>query len=247
VSRAVVLVRAALLVLALVALADRAGAQTLIDFVTFDGIHYLRWTEEPGRALTREDLGLEFATIECSIGEDRRACAFGQDAAAAFMPAGTRMYAVRGYRTDFRLAAVWQDRIFLYQAWRSARAKVGADLFDIAGKVRAVDVQHGEPKPGAPGTPVRVTSAQDVETLVGLVVRAAVRAPRPQPFGAPRYWLTFWLADGTTLGRPYFPETGEVLGGVVVPAELRAILDRHLNDMGGTRRAPQTPRAPAPE
>src|SRR5439155_6413251 len=119
--------RAVLLALALIAVADRVSAQTILDFVTFDGIHYLRWTEEPGRALTREDLGIEFATIECSIGEDRRACAFGLDAAAAFMPAGTRMYAVRGYRTDFRLAAVVRDRIFLYQAWRSARAKVGGD------------------------------------------------------------------------------------------------------------------------
>src|SRR5207248_6926541 len=73
------IVRAALLALALLAVADRAHAQVLLDFVTFDGIHYLRWTEEPGRVLTREDLGIEFATIECSMGEDRQACAFGLD------------------------------------------------------------------------------------------------------------------------------------------------------------------------
>jgi hypothetical protein len=223
------MIRLALLALVVLALAGRAHAQTILDFVTFDGIHYLRWADEPGRALTREDLGLEFATIECSIGEDRRHCAFGLDAAAAFMPAGTRMYAVRGYRTDFRLAAVSNGRIFLYQAWRSARAKVGADLYDLAGKVRAIDVQRGEPTAGAPGTPVRITSAADVDALVAIIARGEVRPPRPQAFGAPRYWLTLWLADGTTLGRPYFPETGEVLGGLVVPAEFRGILDRYLD------------------
>src|SRR5262245_11952783 len=119
------------LALAGLALAARADAQGLLDFVSFDGVDYIRWAEEPGRAIARGDLGLEFATIECSMGEDRAGCSFGLDAAASFIPAGTRMYAVRGYRTDFRLAAVWKDRVFLYQAWRNARAKVGSDLYDI--------------------------------------------------------------------------------------------------------------------
>jgi hypothetical protein len=38
----------------------------VFDFLTFDGVHYIRWAEEPGRTLTREDLGIEFATVECS-------------------------------------------------------------------------------------------------------------------------------------------------------------------------------------
>src|SRR5436309_6080747 len=107
---------------------SRSHAQGILDFVSFDGIDYLRWAEEPGRPLEWGDLGVEFATVGCSIGEDRRGCPFGVDAAAAFMPAGTRMYAVRGHATEFRLAAVWRDRIFLYQAWRNPRAKVGGKL-----------------------------------------------------------------------------------------------------------------------
>ena len=102
-----------------------AAASTLLDYVTFDGIDYIRWAEEPGRELGREDLGPEFAVVECSFGEDLRGCPYGVDASAAFLPAGTRMYAVRGHATTFRLAAVWRDRVFLYQAWRNPRAKVG--------------------------------------------------------------------------------------------------------------------------
>jgi hypothetical protein len=104
-----------------------AYASTLLDYVTFDGIDYIRWAEEPGRQLGREDLGPEFAVVECSFGEDLRGCPHGVDASAAFLPAGTRMYAVRGHGTTFRLAAVWRDRIFLYQAWRNPRAKVATD------------------------------------------------------------------------------------------------------------------------
>ena len=119
------------------------------------------------------------------------------------------------------------DRVFLYQVWRNTRARVGGDLFDIAGKVRAIDVQRGEPTPAAPGKPTRV-AANDTGALVEMMLRGRVRPPRAYTFGEPRYWLTIWLADGTTLGRAYFADTGELMGGLVVPPEFRAILDRHL-------------------
>jgi hypothetical protein len=218
-----------LLALAVMALAGRAQAQGILDFITFDGVHYLRWAEEPGRPLTRADLSIEFATVDCSYGEDRSGCAFGRDAAAAFMPAGTRVYAVRGYRTEFRLAAVVGDRVFLYQVWRNPRAKVGGDLFDVLGKVRAIDVQRGGPLPPGAGQAARVTT-KDADALVDMLVRAPVRAPRAYTFGEPRYWLTLWLADGTTLVRPYLPESSEVMDGVALPPGFGSILERYLRD-----------------
>jgi hypothetical protein len=218
------------LALALALLPAAASASTILDYITFDGIDYIRRPEEPGRALTRDDLAMEFATVECSFGEDLRGCPFGVDGSAAFLPAGTRVYAVRGHDTSFRLAAVWQDRVFLYQAWRNPRAKVGGDLWPIAGKVRAIGVQRGEPAAGLPRTPAAITAPQDVETLVAMIVRAPMRRPRAHAFGDPRYWLTFWLTDGTTLERVYFPVAGELLGGVVVPAEFRALLERYVGD-----------------
>ena len=221
--------RAALALLALV-LGSVAGADatTLLDYITFDGIDYIRFADEPGRPLTRGDLGPEFAIIECSFGEDTRSCPYGVDAAAAFLPSNTRVYAVRGYPTNFRLAAVWKDRIFLYQAWRNPRAKVGADLYDIVGRVRAIDVQRGEPPLVATTRPAAVTSSLDVVALVEMIATGAVRAPKVHAVAEPRYWLTLWLTDGTTLGRIYFPETGELMGGVSVPAEFARVLERYL-------------------
>ena len=61
-----------------------------------------------------------------------------------------------------------------------------------------------------------VTALGDVEALVDLIVRAQTRRPLPHAPGETRYWLTFWFADGTTLGRPYYPESSELMGGVVV-------------------------------
>ncbi|HTY81134.1 MAG TPA: hypothetical protein VMI34_25160 [Candidatus Bathyarchaeia archaeon] len=219
---------AALVLVALGALAARSDAQSILDFITFDGIDYIRWTEEPGRALGADDLGVEFAVVGCSFTEDRHGCPYGTDAAAAFMPTGSRIHTVKGHSTDFRLAAVWQGKIFLYQAWRNPRAKVGGDLYAIAGKVRAIDVQRGEPTWAAPGIPVRISSPRDADVLVDLVVRGTVRRPQAHAFGEPRYWLTFWLSDGTTLGRTYFVETRELMGGVLLPEAFTRILERYL-------------------
>ena len=58
------------LALGLVAVADGAGRSTTLDFVTFDGIDYVRFIDEPGRELTRADLGGEFGTVGCSPGID---------------------------------------------------------------------------------------------------------------------------------------------------------------------------------
>jgi hypothetical protein len=218
------------LALGLVAVADGASTSTTLDFVTFDGIDYVRFFDEPGRELTRADLGVEFGIVGCSIGEDSRACSYGVDAGAAFLPAGTRLYAVRGYATEFRLAAAWRDRLFLYQAWRNPRARVGRDLFDIAGRVRAIDVQRrdGAAAPREAARSVPVASAQDIEALVEMMLRGAMRRPTPHAAGEPEYWLTIWLADGTTLGRPYYADTGELMGGLAVPPEFRALLERCL-------------------
>jgi len=219
----------ALLALTLVVFGDRADATTLLDYITFDGIDYIRWTvDEPGRLLTRADLGAEFAVVECSFGEDTRSCSFGVDASAAFLPSGTRVYAVRGYPTNFRLAAIWKDRIFLYQAWRNPRAKVGADLYDIVGRVRAIDVQRGEPPQASATKPAAVTSPQDITALVDMIATGTVRTPVVHTLAEPRYLVTLWLADGTTLGRVYFRESSELMGGVAVPPEFAHILERYL-------------------
>ncbi len=168
--------RAALVLIAigLLGSVERAGATTLLDYVTFDSIDYIRWADEPGRPLTRVDLGPEFAVVECSFGEDTRGCPYGVDASAAFLPSGTRVYAVPGYPTNFRLAAVWRDRIFLYQAWRNPRARVGADLYDIVGRVRSIDVQRGEPPLVTLPKPVAITSPPDVSALVEMIATGTV-------------------------------------------------------------------------
>ena len=204
-----------------------ADAYTVLDFVTFDGIEYLRTTEEAGRPLERADLGPEFAVVSCGIAQ-QPTCPYGDDASAGLLPGGTRVFSVRGYKTNFRVAAVAGDQILLYQAWRSARAKTGADLYDLAGRVEAIDVRRELPGQVAARTSALINKRADVDALAGMIERGQFGPVRQKSYGQPRYWLTFWMADGTTLGRAYFPETGELTGGLTLPAEFREALERHL-------------------
>jgi hypothetical protein len=94
--------------------------------------------------------------------------------------------------------------------------------------VRAIDVQRGEPPQAAATKPAPITASQDVAAIVDMIATGAVRAPQVHAVGEPRYMITLWLADGTTLGRVYFRETSELMGGVAVPGEFARILERYL-------------------
>lgn len=48
------------------------------------------------------------------------------------------MYTVRGYSASFRLAARHDGKLRLYEADTNPKAKRGADLLDIGGKVKAI-------------------------------------------------------------------------------------------------------------
>lgn len=207
------------LVIVLVSL-TAAHAYTVVDFVTFNGIDYLRSSGEMGRPLERTDLGDEVAVVAPG------------GTVVSRLPAGTRLHVVKGYAKSFRIAAVPAkgDEILLYQAWRNAGAKVGSDLYDIRGRVQSIDVRR-EPSPDpAKRKAVVIRAKGDVERLADMIAKAPVVGPQTRNGSVPWYWLTFWLSDGTTFGRGYFPETGQLTGGLTLPPEFQATLERHLTE-----------------
>jgi hypothetical protein len=198
-----------------------AHAYTIVDFVTFNGIDYIRNSGEMGRPLERADLGDELAIV-----------APGSRVVVSRLPAGTRMYAVRGYAQSFRLAAVTVtgDDILLYQAWRGASAKVGSDLYDIRGRVQSIDVRREPSLDPAKRKAVVIRAKGDVDRLADMITTAPVAGAQARTGTTPWYWLTFWLSDGTTFGRGFFPETSQLTGGLTLPPEFQATIERHLND-----------------
>src|SRR5262245_44550049 len=88
-----------------------------VDFIRFGGITYTRPPVGSGRALNASDLGPVFATIHFKLDGNVQDPGYqSKDGDAAFLPAGTKVYAVKGYKPTFRLAAYQNGEIQLYES-----------------------------------------------------------------------------------------------------------------------------------
>jgi hypothetical protein len=181
------------------------------DFIRLGGVTYEVVDHGVGRAIDHRDLGPVVVRIRGNppASGDCRGYRPG-DGDAAFLAPGSPVYRVEGYRPSFRLAASHHGRLRLYEAREAASARVGADLLDLAGKVRYLSVNSGRVELA------RITDRDQVAELVRLVLAAPVGPARAG--AANRYCaVVFNMVDRTAVRRMFFPETGELMSGVVAP------------------------------
>ena len=146
------------------------------------------------------------------------------DGTAPLLEPGDAIYAVRGYATTFRLAARHDDGFVSYQVWCNDDAHVGADLFDIYGRVERISVTADVSETS--GFAV-IADQATIADLVSMVLEGKV-IPEELASTAPvTHQMIIHLDDGTTFRASAAP--GEFLwglGAVSVPAEFTEILDR---------------------
>ena len=92
-------------------------------------------------------------------------------------------------------------------------AAIGEDLLDIRGKVTSIDVLSKQDAATVLGV---IDDQYTVERLVELVLGAPVDQAGDDTVGA-RYFLGFRLADGTSVVRAFWLETGELARGIKTP------------------------------
>ena len=198
---------------------DVRPRETLAEWahsVQFGGITYLAKGSWFGsmiangeRALTTDDLGPELYRVAF-----RRVGYAGsyryQDGDATYLNPGTPVYAVKGYVPEFRLATLEEGRVTLFEADTNPLATTGEDLLDIRGKVTAIDILSEEDAKTVLGT---IDGERPVERFAELVLESPVDQEWWDHDG-PRYFLGFWLADGTSVVRSFWLESGELSRGI---------------------------------
>jgi hypothetical protein len=202
------------------------------DFLQFGGVAYYVADHGVGRPVARGDLGPRFAVVRGNPPESDPTRAYRvRDRDAAFVPVGSPVFTVNGYRPTFRLAASHDGRLRLYEADAAVGARTGADLLDLAGKVRYLSVNSGRSELA------RVKDRARVAELVRQVLAAPVG-----PSGGraeDRYcFVVFNLTDRTAVRRAFFPGTGELLAGVFAPPAFTEEVEDALKARGrrcGTR------------
>lgn len=188
-----------------------AAACDYADFIRLGGVTYEVADQGVGRAIGQRDLGPVFARITGNPPTSGDCLSYRpRDGDAAFLASGSSVYRVTGYRPSFRLAASHDGRLRLYEAQEAASARVGADLLDLAGKVRYLSVNSRRFELA------RIKDRPRVAELVGQVLAAPVR---PSSGRAEQHYcfVVFNLADGTAVRRILRPTTGELGPGLFVP------------------------------
>ena len=210
---------------------DLRPRETVADWVhsiQFGGITYLAKGSLGGpiitegeRALTIEDLGSEIYRVAFRI--EGYSGYSHQDGDATYLNPGTPIYAVKGYSPEFRLAALEDGTPRLFEADTHPEAESGEALLDIRGKVTSIDVLSTKNSIKVLGTKVengedvvlgKIEEERAIERFVEMVLDSPVDQGNRDREG-PRYFLDFRQADGTSVVRAFWLESGEISRGIM--------------------------------
>lgn len=144
---------------------------------------------------------------------------------AAYITAGTRIYSLEGYSTNFRLAVIKEHKLLVYEADTNPGAQMGGDLLDIGGKVNYISINSN-----TDGTTIlaSIKDQTQIDDLVQMILAAQINQTINKT-GSQQYFLEFHFKDGTASHRVYWQDTGILERGIQLPEKARQIIDRALS------------------
>jgi len=201
------------------------GTHAQIDWVNFIKVHGIMYVVPPiGDTTVPVSLqGMMATTVHFQIADHISDPTYqANDGDAAFLPVGTPIYQVIGYRETFRLMALWNGHMTLFEASTLAHAQTGADLLDIRDKVARIGVLWNIDT--APGVHEQgsITDPPSVQSFVAAVLAAPLYTSTPPTLGT-RVFLAFHLHDGTETVRVLYPDTHNLAGIQVSDAVVQAV------------------------
>jgi hypothetical protein len=185
-----------------------------VDFVQWNGISYLA-VEPTTTPVSESLLGPKLGITKRKLAGNETDPSYKvQEGDAAFLAAGTPIYTMSGYRASYRIAAKNAARLLIYEADTNPKARTGADLVDLDGKVDYMTIGDSNDRELA-----TIRDPSLVAHLVGLILQARVdQSVQPPPAG-PQYFVTIRFHDGTQSVRAYWPSTGELSRGILAGPE----------------------------
>lgn len=214
-----------------------AGGDNPVDFIRFDGATYLAsaylsqddldWSAHQPDAFP---LGPLIGSVSPRQVNPADAFAYPNepchwtvpDAVAPGLTPGDPIHAVPDFSTDFRVATRHNGEIRVYQVWCRDDAYVGADLFDIHGRILRISVTADLSEKSG----FAVIDDPAVLALLTDMLLAGKVVPEEDSAGDPvTFQLIVQLDDGSTFRISTAP--GEVLWGlsvIEVPPEFDAVL-----------------------
>jgi hypothetical protein len=179
-----------------------------VNFVQLNGITYLAFGPAGSNAPA---LGRQVGLTKRKLADNETDPGYRlKDGDAAFLEAGTPIFALADYRSTFRVEATLAGALTIFEADTNPKASTGADLLDLAGKVDYIGIGSGQDSSqlGAIRDPAVVTR------LVAIVLDSPVDQSIQPHSNAIQYFIGFHFRDGTQSLRSYWPSTGELSRGI---------------------------------
>ena len=193
-----------------------------IDFIQFNDIQYYCSMDPAEIKFTKDDLDKELFRVKFNVAHNIHESGYKiKNGDAAFLPVNTEVYSVKGYNSNFCLAAYnRRGELVLYFAGVNPNAKKGEEVLDLKGKVESISV-------------ISETNAKEVasitdENLINKMVDMISNAPvdMKQNNSSKRYIIEFHLKRGITITRWYFIDAGELGRGIMLPKEFTEIIQK---------------------
>jgi len=169
--------------------------EAIRPIIVYNGISYSPATPiESSHQLTAANLGSVVGTAGSGPHNVQYTC--------DLLSPGQQVYRITGYNDTFRLAARSQNDVYFFEVGHNPHATLGADLFDIDGKVQFITVAPLN-NPGSSSKTVRDPHSLQVLTKMVLEAPVAGQCSYEQDAEA----LLFHLKDGGIVETIYMPSS----------------------------------------
>jgi hypothetical protein len=192
----------------------------IIEWVDFLMIYNIKYYQnyDGTKAVSAEQLGDKVGEVSYMLNEHACTGHVAKNGDAAFLPIGTVIYALKGYKSEFRVVA--DNKI--YEVKENPDAETMGDLMDIEGKVKIVSLESGQD--GSPiGNFSQEASSEFISELLPLpyVGFDAVYEKTKHEAGI---FLRVHLQDGTSFRLVYYPKANGFTAGAFGTEKLKLLI-----------------------
>ncbi|MFC5469327.1 hypothetical protein ACFPPD_11395 [Cohnella suwonensis] len=187
-----------------------------VDFLMINNVTYYQ-NDDGTKVITAEQLGKKVGKVSYMLNGHACTDHATKNGDAAFLPIGTVVYALKGYKSEFRVVANNKA----YEVKENPNAATMGDLMDIEGKVEIVSLESGQD--GSPiGNFSQEASSYFISELLPLsyVGFDAVYEKAKHEAGI---FLRVHLQDGTSFRMVYYPKANGFTAGAFGTEKLKVL------------------------
>ncbi|AJY76490.1 hypothetical protein [Paenibacillus beijingensis] len=194
--------------------------KAIIDWVDFLMINNIKYDHnyDGTKEVTAEQLGDKVGEVSYMLNEHACTDHVEKNGDAAFLPIGTVIYAMKGYKPEFRVVA--DNKI--YEVRDNPNAATMGDLLDINGRVEKVSLESG--KDGSPiGDFSEEASYEFIQELLPLShvgFDAVYKKIKPEA----GIFLRVHLQDGTSFRMVFYPKANAFTDGAFGTERLKELI-----------------------